>query len=172
MKRIYLLRHAKSSWAGAGLSDHERPLAPRGLRAGPAMADHLRKHRVMVSVVLCSTARRTRDTLDLILPGLAGKPGIHYEDGLYQADADDLIARLKTLPDKVPSVMVIGHNPGLPETALALAGDGVPKRLRQLAEKFPTLGLADLSADIAHWKDLKPGAAQLLDLTVPADLAD
>ncbi len=172
MKRIYLLRHAKSSWSEDGQADYERGLAPRGLHAARQMSAHLRDRAVKPSVVLCSTARRARETLDLIMPGLTGKPGIRYEDSLYQAAASDIIARIKQLPEKTASVMIVGHNPGLQETVLELAGAGAPKRMRQIAEKFPTLALAELSTDIEHWRDLGPGAARLVDLTIPAEIED
>ncbi len=172
MKRIYLLRHAKSSWSEDGQADFERALAPRGLHAARQMLDHLSDRAVRPSVVLCSTARRARETLDLIMPGLTGKPGVRYEDGLYHAAATDIIARIRRLPEKTPSVMIVGHNPGLQETVLKLAGAGAPKRLHQIAEKFPTLALAELSIDIEHWRDLSPGGARLVDLTIPAEIGD
>lgn len=172
MKRIYLLRHAKSIWSEDGQADFERPLAPRGLHAARQMSAHLRDRSVIPSVVLCSTARRAHETLELIMPGLTGKPGIRYEDGLYHAAAKDIIARIRRLPEKTDSVMIVGHNPGLQEAVLELASAGAPKRLRQIAEKFPTLALAELSTDVEHWRDLRHGAAQLVDLTIPAEFED
>src|SRR5262245_41814146 len=112
MKRLYLLRHAKSSWKDVSLSDHDRPLAGRGRRASKAMARHLRDRGIEPDLVLCSTARRARETLDRIAPAL-GTTAIEIEPGLYGASAHGLLERLHGVQDEIESVMLIGHNPGM-----------------------------------------------------------
>jgi phosphohistidine phosphatase SixA len=110
-KRLYLLRHAKSSWKQPELADHDRPLASRGRRAAKAIARHLRERQIAPELVLCSTARRARETLERIEPALA-TAAVRREPQLYRASADVLFERLRTVPDDVASVMLIGHNPG------------------------------------------------------------
>ena len=127
-RRLYLLRHAKSSWKNEGLADHDRPLARRGRRAASAIGRHLREQRVAPELVLCSTARRARETLERIEPEL-GSGAIRAEPELYGAPALDLLARLHEIAPSVRSVMVIGHNPGLEQLALRVARDRKSTRL-------------------------------------------
>jgi phosphohistidine phosphatase len=159
--RLYLLRHAKSSWDDATLADHDRPLAKRGRRATKALARHLSEHAVAPEFVLCSTARRTRETLERIEPAL-GAPKVSYEDALYGANAGELMERLRQVPDGVGSVMLIGHNPGIEDLARALVG-------RAVAPKFPTAALATLELS-GGWRDAGPGRAELVDFVRPRDL--
>ncbi|MFL5847895.1 MAG: SixA phosphatase family protein, partial [Solirubrobacteraceae bacterium] len=113
MRRLFLLRHAKSSWKDRELADHDRPLAPRGRRATKLIAEHLRQQSVMPAVVLCSSARRTLETLERISPALGEEVSVHIERELYAASEQSLLERLRGLEDGVESVLVIGHNPGL-----------------------------------------------------------
>jgi len=168
VRRLYLLRHAKSSWDDPTSDDHERPLAPRGRRAAHGIAEHLRRHDITPAMVLCSSSRRTRETLEAITPALRKKTDQLIEDGLYAADAAELLDRLHQIPDDVPSVMLIGHNPGLQDLAVTLASSG--RRLESLRTKFPTAALATLSIPSAGWSRLSPGDAQLEDLVVPREL--
>ncbi|MET1010471.1 MAG: histidine phosphatase family protein, partial [Gaiellaceae bacterium] len=99
MKRLHILRHAKSSWDDEGLPDHERPLAPRGEKAAARIADHVRSGSVAPDLVLCSTAVRARQTLAALLPVLPGDVEILLEDDLYGASLDSLIERLREVDD-------------------------------------------------------------------------
>ncbi len=83
-----LLRHAKSSWGAPTLSDHERPLSPRGERAAAAMGMYLARSEPAPDVILCSSARRTRETLDTVRARLSGAPRVSVEDALYGASPD------------------------------------------------------------------------------------
>jgi phosphohistidine phosphatase len=152
VSRLYLLRHAKSSWEDPGLADHDRPLALRGRKAAKALGAYLREHDIEPELVLCSSAARTRETLERV--GLTGQ----IEDALYGAGASALLARLHEVPDAVASVMLIGHNPGMQQLAFALAG---------LDDKFPTAALATL--ECGGWSDLQ--RAELVDYVKPKDLA-
>jgi phosphohistidine phosphatase len=110
MKRLYLLRHAKSSWKDTSLPDHDRPLAGRGRRAAKAIARHMREQGIEPDLVLCSSARRARETLDRMEPAV-GTPAVRVEPDLYAASARALLERLRSVLDTVESVMLIGHNP-------------------------------------------------------------
>jgi phosphohistidine phosphatase len=166
-KRLYLLRHAKSSWKQAELGDHERPLAGRGRRATKAIARHLDKQGIAVDLVLCSTARRTRETFDRIASSLPGAD-VRYEDELYGASADELLETLHGVPEEIASVMLVGHNPGLEELALTLASPS-PER-REVEAKFPTGALATLAFPGPAWRDLAPRGAELVSFVRPRDL--
>jgi phosphohistidine phosphatase len=131
MKRVYLLRHAKSSWKHPELPDRDRPLAGRGKRAAKAIVKHMRAQEFEPELVLCSTARRARETLERIEPAL-GRAPVRVEGELYGASARELLVRLRRLPDDVGSVLVIGHNPGMHELASELAGSAP-----ELVGKFP-----------------------------------
>jgi phosphohistidine phosphatase len=119
--------------------------------------------------VLCSTARRARDTLERIEPAL-GKPDVKIEPELYAASANELLDRLRSVPDAVGSVLVIGHNPGLQDLALDLARPA-PKR-RELEAKFPTASLATLAFPKATWRALDRRTAKLVGFVRPRELAD
>jgi phosphohistidine phosphatase len=163
VKRLFLLRHAKSSWDEAGLADRDRPLAPRGRRATQVMARHLRDEKISPSLVLCSPARRTRETLEGVEPG--GE--VMIEDELYGASETELLERLREVPDATESVMLIGHNPAIHELALGLAGGG--ERRADMERKFPTGALATLAVP-DHWRELGPGSAELVAFVTPKEL--
>jgi phosphohistidine phosphatase len=156
---LYLLRHAKSSWDDPELADHDRPLAPRGLRNAEVLAEHLRTGRVLPELVLCSTAQRARETLAAVLPALDGETEILVERSLYGSSADDLLERLHAVPARVESTMVVAHNPGLEELASRLAGDAAPERL-------PTAALVELSSS-GTWARLGDSPCRLVSSTVP-----
>lgn len=154
MSRLYLLRHAKSSWKDASLPDHDRPLAPRGRRASKAIGRYLRDQDVVPELVLCSSAKRARQTLERLGPaGLDAR----IEPELYGASAHELLARLRSVPEQVGSVMLIGHNPAMQQLAYELAG---------LDDKFPTAALATL--ECSGWRTLEH--AELVDFVRPREL--
>ena len=163
MKVLHLLRHAKSSWDDSSLADHERPLAPRGLKASQRIAEHLREAGIAPELVLCSSALRTRQTLAALLPVLDGDVEIRLEDGLYGADVGEVLARVREVDEAVSSVLVIGHNPTLHELALLLSGRG------DVLDRFPTGALASLGVP-AGWAELGESDARLEGFVVPREL--
>jgi len=167
VRTLHLLRHAKSSWDDAGLADHERPLAPRGRRAARRIAEYLAEHDPSPLTVLCSSAVRARQTLELVAPGLGTEVTVEVEDELYAAGADALLDRLRRLPDATAAAMLIGHNPGMWDLALALARRG--PRLDRLREGFPTAALATLEIP-GRWRELRPGQAVVAAYVVPREL--
>jgi phosphohistidine phosphatase len=168
MHTLYLLRHAKSSWADPTLPDRERPLAPRGRRDGKRIAKHLARLRIQPELVLCSTAERTRETLELIRPALGTTGSTRLEAELYAASSDELLERIRIVPEEVASVMLIGHNPGLQDLALALASAGAD--LERLKTKFPTAALATLTLANTPWSKLSEADALLAAYVVPKQL--
>jgi phosphohistidine phosphatase len=171
---LYVLRHAKSSWEEPGLEDHERPLAPRGRKAAAALARHLDEAAIEPSVVLCSSARRARETYDGVRP--SGE--LLVEPALYGATAGEVIERLRQVPEPTGSAMIIGHNPTAQLVVMWLASPHFSPRgsarvgsaeLESVREKFPTCALATLAFG-CPWRELGPGAAELTGLVAPADL--
>ena len=137
MHQLHLLRHAKSSWDDDG-DDHARPLTRRGREAARLIGESLAKVATRIDLVLCSSAVRTRETAELALAGLMPPPKISYEDGLYLASRTALMQRLREIDERHEAVMVIGHNPGLQELALALAAPASPGFSTLVNGKFPT----------------------------------
>jgi phosphohistidine phosphatase len=167
VKRLYLLRHAKSAWDDSALRDRDRPLAPRGRKAARRMARWAKKHGVHPQLVVCSNALRARQTLEAVLPSL-GEPTVWFEVTLYAASAETLLARVHSLPEHVDTAMLVGHNPGLMELLLLLAAPGP---LREKArENLPTGALAELETEVGRWADVSPGAAQLTEFVLPRKL--
>jgi len=167
VRRLHLLRHAKSSWDDPALRDRDRPLAPRGVKAATRIARWAQNHDVRPQLVVSSTAVRAQETLQGVLPGL-GDPEIWNEVALYSAGADMLLDRVRALPDEADEAMLVGHNPGLRNLLLLLAEHG---ELREHAEaKVPTGALATLEADVESWSQLEPGGARLVSFVVPRDL--
>jgi phosphohistidine phosphatase len=162
-RHLLLLRHAKSSWDDPSLADHDRPLAPRGRRAAKRIRAYVRREHISVAVVLCSSARRARETLDRVAP-----PGeILIERELYGATSAELLERLHRVPDVVSAVMLIGHEPAIRDLAVLLIGRG-----SELADrKFPTAALATLTFS-GPWSTLAPDHAELAAFVTPRELTD
>src|SRR5512145_290445 len=111
MLTLALLRHAKSSWSDATALDRDRPLAARGLADAPLMGKALAERGIDPELVLCSSARRSRDTLDLVLPNLRVEPKVVYEDALYHASAEEMLGMLHGIEPGASRVLLVGHNP-------------------------------------------------------------
>ncbi len=165
-RRLFLLRHAKSSWDDPALADHDRPLAPRGRRASKLICEHMRREAIAPALVLCSSATRTQQTLELIMPALR-KPEVSIERGLYGAPAATLLDRVRGIGAATSSAMLIGHQPSIRELALELAGDGA--ELARIRAKFPTAALATL-VFVGEWSALGPGSAELAAYVKPKEL--
>jgi phosphohistidine phosphatase len=163
---LYLLRHLNSAPAAGEMEDHDRPLSSRGRQDGRALAVHLRRNGISPALVLCSSALRARETLDLLMPGFAAPPLTAIDRDLYLAGATGLLRHLRQIEDGIASAMLIGHNPGLHELALRLAGEDSEPR-RRLAGHFPTGALA-IYEIAGGWRDL--GSARLAAYAVPAEL--
>ena len=169
MRRLWLLRHAKSSWNDAGLPDRLRPLAPRGVRAAGAVARHLRTTAVAPDLVLCSPARRAVQTWEGVAPGVPGGTPVEFDEAIYHAGGDELLARLQHLPSQTESVLLVGHNPGLQDLAVDLVGAGDAELRERLETKLPTGALVTLEVP-GDWDDMGWGAATLLAYVVPREL--
>jgi phosphohistidine phosphatase len=180
-RALALFRHAKSAWPD--VADHERPLARRGQRDAPVMGGWLRDAGLVPDRVLCSTARRARETWQLAQAGLGAAPPVTFEHGVYESDAAGLLALVRRVPAAVGTLLVIGHNPTIEDLALMLAagtpgevssapGDapGDAGTLERMRVKFPTAAIAVLRF-AGTWRDLAAGQARLTDFVIPRELA-
>ena len=165
-RELLLVRHVKSAWDDPSLADHDRPVAPRGMKALRHLREYLKRTDYRPNVVLCSSSRRTVDTLDGIRAALPKRASIEVADELYLANADTLLARLRALDDAIRCAMVVGHNPAIEDLAERLVGSGDTSLRAQLAAKVPTGALVALSFDGA-WMDLGAGAAHLDAVFLP-----
>jgi phosphohistidine phosphatase len=167
-RRLTLLRHAKSDWPD--VPDHDRPLAKRGRKDAPEIGRWLRRHGYVPDTVICSTARRTRQTWDLVAPQLDGSPTVEFEPRAYAASAQTLLYLCRELPGRCRAALLIAHNPGLEELAASLAEPPAGQGARGPAGfRFPTAAVAVFEF-AGEWPALTPGQARLLDFIVPADL--
>ncbi len=167
MPRLLLLRHAKSSWSDPAARDHERPLNQRGRQAAPLVGDYLRREDLVPDLVLCSSARRTVETLARL--DLPDTTAVVVDRDLYLAHPETVIDMVRGAADSVATVMVVGHNPTTHELALDLAGAGDPGALAALGQKFPTAALAVLTLS-GRWADLDRATATLDCYVTPRDL--
>ncbi|MEB3021006.1 SixA phosphatase family protein [[Mycobacterium] crassicus] len=162
-RTLILLRHAKSSYP-TGVADHDRPLAPRGIREAGLAGDWLRANQPEIDTVLCSTATRTRETLDRT----AISAPVRYVDRLYDTTPGTVIDEINSVPEDVATLLVIGHEPTMSQLALGLAGvrGTDPRTEARVATKFPTSGIAVLHVERA-WRKLELSGAALVGFHVP-----
>lgn len=163
MLTLVLLRHAKSSWDDPAQDDFDRPLNARGEKAAPEAGRALKSLGITPDLILCSTSRRTRQTLDLLLPGLSlkSKPKTKFDDALYLATASDLLDQIGEIDSAHACVLLIGHNPGLHSLAVSLAGSGETKDLERIADKYPTAAISVLTFERPEWRKARPGSGKL-----------
>jgi phosphohistidine phosphatase len=161
MKRLFLLRHAKSSWDDPDQRDFDRTLNDRGRAAAPAMGRYMAANGVAPDRILVSTARRTRDTFDLVRAAAGWSAPTQFEDRIYMASSDTLLDLIQATPAEAQSLLIIGHNPGLEDLTMLLSGSGVKGALEALREKFPTATLAEVSFAVADWADVKRKSGKL-----------
>lgn len=166
LRRLVVLRHAKSAWP-IGVADHERPLAPRGRRDAPAAGRALAESDCLPDLALCSTAVRARQTWELAARQWGTPPPVRFDRRLYGAEVPELLAALHEVPDHIGTLLLIGHNPGLEELVLELAGDSLDDALDDVRTKFPTSATAVLAWHGDSWDALAPGTALLTGMTVP-----
>lgn len=171
MLTLMLFRHAKSSWMDSTLDDFARPLSSRGREAAPVMGRYMSHLGLRPDLVLCSTAKRARETLDLAQAELGNGVAVEFEQGLYLAAPGTLLRRIQLLGNGPDTVMIVGHNPGFYVLALDLIGAGEREDTERLAVKFPTAGLAVIAFRIERWADVRVGSGRLTHFLTPGRLA-
>jgi len=167
MRRLMLLRHAKSDWTRAGARDHERTLAARGREAAPRVGAYMVHHGLNPDLVLCSTAVRARETWDLVAKAFAPKPSVVFEERIYEAGANALLEVVRETKSGVHALLLTGHNPGLHDFAQRLIASGDTDARQRLTEKFPTGALAVIDFAVDDWRNLHQRSGRLDRLVVP-----
>ncbi|MEU6350790.1 histidine phosphatase family protein [Streptomyces sp. NPDC047072] len=165
LRRLVVLRHAKSAWPD-GVPDHERPLGPRGHRDAPEAGRILATTGLLPDLALCSTAVRARRTWELASAEWGTPPPVRLDPELYGADVPELLAAVQDTSPEVETLLLVGHNPGLEELVLTLAGDGLDDTVEEVRTKFPTSAIAVLAWHGTSWRELAPGTALLTAVTV------
>jgi phosphohistidine phosphatase len=171
MRRLFLLRHAKSAWPN-GVADFERPLAPRGIAASRLIGDYLRREGFSPSRILISPARRTRETWRLVSEVWQPAGAEVAEDArIYAANLGTLLALVRETPAHVPSLLLIGHNPGFAELAMLLsdAVTSVDDDYRRMTRKYPTAALAVIDFAQDDWH-VVPESGRLERFVTPKQL--
>lgn len=160
MKRLILLRHAKSEQILTGVADFDRPLNTRGLNTAPFMGELLVRENLVPDIIICSPAKRTVQTADLVRESSGINASIVYDDRIYEAATGTLLNVISDLPDTANTAMLVGHNPGM---------EGVVRALTGTLEPMPTAALAVIDIDAAKWKNTEPGSGKLSAIFRPKD---
>ena len=155
-KILYLVRHAKSSWSDASLTDFDRPLNHRGLHDAPEMGQRMKKRNALPEIIVCSPAKRAVQTLELFDLGVEH---IVFEGQIYNSSIGGMLDIIRALDDHYHSAMLVGHNPTMTQLAGWLSGVHI--------DNMPTCAIATLELSTQHWKNAGSYAAQLLDLDYP-----
>ena len=144
-RRLVLMRHAKSDWGDNSLSDHDRPLNRRGMADAPLMAQWLADNDLLPDQILCSSAERTRETVELMVQVWPGELSWSSADSLYLASPDTIMSMIRSGFSGAKTLMVVAHNPGMAYLASKLAGKGVD---------MPTAAIAVFQVNHSEWCDL------------------
>ena len=159
MKKIYFLRHAKSSWDDFALKDFDRPLATRGIQDADLMGNYFRSKKIKLDVVFSSPSKRTIETLEHFFQ--LEKPNIKFEESIYHASLDDILSVLFSIPEDIKNIMVVGHNPSMHEISEYLSN--------KFIRKYPTCCLAGFTTD-KNWNDLSQGSVSFDFIKKPSEL--
>jgi len=171
MKRLTLLRHAKSGWDDPVARDFDRPLNAKGKRAARAVGHYLRDHRLHYDRIAGSPAVRVVETLEEVAGAMGETIAPAWDKRIYLASGVTLLDVIHDTPDEAGSLLMVGHNPGLEDLILMMVPDRAGDAARdQVEEKFPTASVAEIEFDAEHWADLKPGSGRLVRFVRPRDL--
>jgi phosphohistidine phosphatase len=171
MLRLLLLRHAKAAPHDPP-HDHARALIERGRSDAKRVGKFIAKQKYGVTNSIHSGARRTKETLAIVLAELPKGIPIAIEPRLYEAPTSGFVAALKDLPADAKVVLLVGHNPSIAEAAHQLVGGGNQEALTRMATKFPTSGLAVIDFEVKNWAEIGPAAGHLAAFETPSSLAD
>ncbi len=154
------MRHAKSSWEDASLSDFDRPLNDRGLRSAPFMGKLMRDKDLEPDVISSSPAERAKQTALLVKDASGFSQEIRFDDRIYEASPHTLLQVVSEIDDANISAMLVGHNPGMEGFIRYLTGD---------LEPMPTAALAVIELDIDKWTEIADGCGRLQNIYRPKD---
>jgi phosphohistidine phosphatase len=168
-RELLILRHAKSDWHAGARSDFDRPLAKRGKKDAPRVGEWLYREGLVPDLVVSSPAQRAKQTVIRVCDSMdVNKKAILWEDEIYEGGLERLLNVLARCPDDASTVLLVGHNPGLEELLIHLAGEGIETPTG--GTLLPTAALARLEMP-QDWSRLEPGCAELLALVRPRKLS-
>lgn len=173
MKQVMVMRHVHAEWSGSAKEDHARHLSDKGRADAKAMGDFMAANDLAPDLVYCSSAQRTRETLDFILPALKQKsqqePRVLIEEGLYNADERALLGFVLSGSLEANSLLLLAHNPGVHGFAMGLLSE-VEAGVEALAltDGYPPGALAVFSFDVDSWSDVAPHTGLLTHCHAPA----
>lgn len=170
MLRLYVMRHAKSSWAVPGARDFDRELNERGNKDLIKISSVIAQRQYYPAHILCSPAERTRQTLGGIVNAIKPEATVEYPERLYSGGLQDYFDLVRSV-DKPVSVMTIGHNPMSGSFANALVGDGDPDMISEISYRYPTATITVFDVPIDQWSQLQPNSATLVDCIIPSTLS-
>jgi len=170
MKRVSVLRHAKSSWDGPGLGYYNRPLNERSGKAARRLGRELADRKMRFDFVLASTAARVRETIDGVQEKFDFGAPVKFEPAVYQASEGTLLALVRELPEDAGSALLVGHNPGLERLLVDLGKDDKRGLRQRIAGKYPTAALAILELRDDRWVEVERGCGEIVALIVPKEL--
>ncbi|HSQ00441.1 MAG TPA: histidine phosphatase family protein [Candidatus Dormibacteraeota bacterium] len=170
MKKLILLRHAKSGWDDPVPRDFDRPLNAKGLRAARAIGHFAQAAGIRFDTIVASPALRVTETLAEFGNGFGEMPEPGYDRRIYLASAQTLLEVIQGLDDKSDAVLMVGHNPGLEDLVFLLVPEGEDDAREQVEEKYPTASIAEITLGIDHWSDAEVGSGTLDRFTRPRDL--
>jgi phosphohistidine phosphatase len=170
MRRLLLLRHAKTERAEPGLDDHSRALVERGRKDAARIGAYMASHALMPDRVLVSPARRAQETWKSLASAWRPAPGAATAAQLYEATPHALLAAVKGAPAAAHTFMMVAHNPGLQELALMLIASGDIDARESLREKLPTCGLVIIDFAFDDWAKLHPQSGRLERFVSPRSL--
>jgi phosphohistidine phosphatase len=168
MRRLMLLRHAKSDRSDPGARDHDRPLNARGRQAAPRIGAYMASHGLAPDLVICSTAARARETWDLVAPAFGSAPKVVFDQAVYRNDPAVLLDLVKKMKANVHSLLLVGHNPSFQTFADLLAASGHGDARQRLREKFPTAALAVIDFAVDEWDRVHAHSGRLDRLITPS----
>lgn len=171
MRRLILLRHAKSDRSGHSVPDLARPLNPRGTEAAARIGAYMAKHDLVPNHVLCSTAARTRETWDIVAKAFPTPAPADFDKRLYDTDAENIVAVLRETKPDVHTLMVVGHNPAMQELATLLVAAGDIDQRVNLHQKLPTGGLVVIDFAVDNWTEVQAHSGRLDRFISPRSLA-
>lgn len=161
MKRLYVLRHAKSSWDDASLADYDRPLNARGLETAPFMGRLMRERGYVPDAVISSPAKRARETARLASEAAGVRSPILFDERIYEASPQTLVKVLSTVDDKAGTATVVGHNPGM---------EGLIRFLTGETAAMPTAALAVIDLDVENWSEIDHLSGKLVEVLRPKEV--
>jgi phosphohistidine phosphatase len=170
--RLLVLRHAKSEKAEPGMADRGRRLNARGHRDASTIGSYMACHGLAPDLAVVSPAQRTRETWERIAAVLPAAPRPVYEQRLYNARGEAILAVVRQSDEAARTVLVIGHNPGLHDLARSLIASGDIEGRERLNEGLPTAGLVVIDFAAESWRKLHAHAGRLERFVTPGSLAE